>query len=124
MSSRSSLGRLARILRMSSRNLVTVRTLVANCWRRVAMHDYSVLVWRGPDLSEVEGPLAQGVRLRVRAVRGRGARAARASARVERNEFSARSRHRSVRAYWCGSFAILENGGIRGHSPGSRRYSR
>src|SRR5882672_11313923 len=45
MSSRSSLGRFARILRISSRNLVTVRTLVANCWRRVAMHDYSVLIW-------------------------------------------------------------------------------
>jgi len=38
---------LTRILRISSRNFVTVRRFVANCWRRVAMHDYSVL--GGPD---------------------------------------------------------------------------
>src|SRR5437868_3420755 len=43
MISRSSLGRLARNIFIRSRKRVTVRTLVAICWRRVAMSDYSLL---------------------------------------------------------------------------------
>src|ERR1700733_11204399 len=42
MISRSSVGRLSRIIRIRSRNLVTVRTLVAICWRMLAIVDYSV----------------------------------------------------------------------------------
>src|SRR6185312_14235473 len=42
MMARSSPGRLAATVFCKSRNLVTVRTLVAICWRRVAMRDYSV----------------------------------------------------------------------------------
>src|SRR3954470_550717 len=40
MMSRSSLGRYSRTRFSRSRNLVAVRTLVAICWRRVAMIDY------------------------------------------------------------------------------------
>src|SRR6185312_12976596 len=43
MISRSSLGRFSRTNFKRSRNFVAVSTLVAICWRRVAMIDYS---WR------------------------------------------------------------------------------
>ncbi len=42
MMARSSLGRLARIVFISSRNLVIVSAVVAICSRRVAMTDYSL----------------------------------------------------------------------------------
>src|SRR5690348_3658755 len=48
MTSRSSLGRYSRTSLSSSRNLVAVRTLVAICWRKVAIIDYSWGVKRSP----------------------------------------------------------------------------
>src|SRR5215469_13410133 len=48
MELRSSEGRYARTLRRRSRKRVTVRTLVAICWRKVAMTDYTRSVVSSP----------------------------------------------------------------------------
>src|ERR1041385_714624 len=63
MMSRSSPGRMAATVFCRSRNLVTVRTLVAICWRRVAMRDYIAHAFmrrfRGPAALRTESQLVQ-----------------------------------------------------------------
>src|SRR5882724_1303770 len=61
MISRSSEGRLAATVFSRSRNFVTVRTLVAICWRKVAMFDYSAIQsgfpCKGIRRAELEKPI-------------------------------------------------------------------
>src|SRR3954471_17582719 len=57
MMSRSSAGRFSRTSFSKSRNLVAVRTLVAICWRSVAITDYS---WGKRALSHQDSRVSQG----------------------------------------------------------------
>src|SRR5207237_1011157 len=134
MISRSSLGRLARNIFIRSRKRVTVRTLVAICWRRVAMSDYSLLgknscgdgrhgrPWRAKPASRASArkPIPITSIIAAAYIASEPPFGHLLELLYARREFASHPAQRSFRTHWRRTDAIANGARLPDHALGSR----